>query len=71
MPLARDLKVDDNGWLRGRGGELIVWVPPGLQANIQSQARLVLNPNKPTPNVIFFGNFEGERWADSFRAEVV
>lgn len=59
--------MDKDGWLRGTEGQLIVWVPPGLRANVQSQARLVINPSKPAPTVIDFGDFNGERWAEIFR----
>lgn len=58
--------MDENGWLRGTGGELIVWVPPGLRANVQSQARQVIDPRKALPTVIDFDNFTGERWAEMF-----
>lgn len=61
------LEVDDNGWLCGDGGELIAWVPPGLRANIQSQSRLVINPNNSSPpTVIDFGDFVGEQWVKMF-----
>lgn len=58
--------MNDNGWLRGTGGELIVWVPPGLRTNIQALARLVIDVREPFPTVIDFGDFAGERWAEMF-----
>lgn len=59
--------MDDDGWLRGTGGELIVWVPPGLRNKVQSQAhRIIEMSDAPTPTVIDFGDFVGERWAEIF-----
>lgn len=58
--------MDDDGWLRGTGGELIVWVPPGLRADIQILARLAIDVRKPFPTVIDFGDFTGEQWTEMF-----
>lgn len=62
--------MDEDGWLRGTDGELILWVPPGLRANVQSQAQQVIDLRKVSPTVIDFGDFTGERWAEMF-GEVV
>lgn len=65
LPLPKDLKVEDDGWLRGTGGELIVWIPPTMRAQeLQSRARLNIRHTGSPSAVIDFGDFNGERWTE-------